>query len=77
LKEGGDFEAILGLVGYRTGLIARHMTDAQKALKKIYEVAKSKNYREITEIFERDYPIGHPSEKRAEAMAELKEKSSA
>ncbi len=45
----------------RVGLVSRHMTETQEALEEIYRVAQEKGYTEITDIFEREYLVGHPS----------------
>jgi len=56
LDEG--FEA----VAYRAGLVSRHITDAQNALKEIHRIAQERGYTDITAVFEREYKVGHPRE---------------
>ena len=58
----GRFEDAEETVTTRCTLVQRHIRDAQEALKKIYSKAKEKGYREITEIFEREYFVGHSFE---------------
>ena len=54
-------EKCMDAVTGRAALVQRHMRDAQTALEEIYQVAKDKGYSEITEIFEREYNVGHGS----------------
>jgi len=56
----GGLEEALYVVTERAALVERHMRDAQQAFEEVYKVAKDKGYKEITEIFEREYRIGHP-----------------
>ncbi|MDO8508738.1 MAG: hypothetical protein Q7S27_03585 [Nanoarchaeota archaeon] len=58
----GDESMIFNSVTDRVALVNRHVRDAQSALRKIYDVAKEKGYKEITDIFERTYHIGHSSD---------------
>ena len=55
----GGLEECMDAVTGRAALVDRHMRDAQTALEEIYQVAKDKGYAEITEIFEREYHVGH------------------
>ena len=55
----GGLEECMDAVTGRAALVQRHMRDAQTALEEIYQVAKDKGYKEITEIFEREYHVGH------------------
>ncbi len=59
----GDDNAVYDSVTARTALVDRHVIDAQKALEEIYSKAKEKGCREITDIFERTYFVGHSSDK--------------
>jgi predicted DNA-binding protein (UPF0278 family) len=67
----GGLEDIKDVVTERSALVQRHMRDAQQALRKIYQIAKDKGYKEITEIFEKEYHIGHaqtsPTQKEKES----------
>ncbi len=46
---------IMKKVRPRCALVQRHMIAVLEALEGIYNVAKKRNYKEITEIFERKY----------------------
>jgi hypothetical protein len=52
-------DEVIKTVTYRTALIQRHMSQAQGALKEIYELAKKNGHKDIVDIFERDYFVGH------------------
>lgn len=55
----GGIDGAFYSVTQRVALVNRHITDAQTALHEIYTVAKSKGYKEIIDVFERTYHIGH------------------
>ncbi len=57
---GGLDSCVLPVIK-RAALVQRHMRDAQTALEEIYEVAKNRGHKDIIDIFEREYHIGHIS----------------
>ena len=60
--EAPDCQDIYGEIGYRAGLVTRHMQDVRRALEEIHKVAQERGYTEITDIFNRTYHAGHPRE---------------
>jgi len=58
----GDKKMVFNSVTDRVALVNRHIRDAQNALREIYNLAKDRGYKDITDIFERTYHIGHSSE---------------
>ena len=50
LKQGMHHNKEIPVIK-RTALVQRHMRDAQTALEHIYEVAKNRGYKDITDIF--------------------------
>ncbi len=57
--QGDGLEKIMRKLGIRSALVQRHMITVQNALKEIYKIAKNGEYKDITEIFERGYPVRH------------------
>jgi hypothetical protein len=52
-------DEVIRVITYRVALVQRHMNQAQDALRKIHEIAKKRDYKDIIEVFERDYFVGH------------------
>jgi ubiquinone/menaquinone biosynthesis C-methylase UbiE len=55
----GDMDRVYDSVTARAALVQRHMQDAQKALEEIKRVAEERGYKEILDIFDRTYHVGH------------------